>query len=214
MEPQTDSPQTSQDQPQDKPLAPITDALKSGKNEILPAVLFSVIITAILVGSGVYFWQRSIIKQLERDAKYPHLEEQLLEQLTPTTTPTPTHETELLEKGINPDQVEMSLIVTSNEWKNDYLKFELQRVYLTPDIADLGQYRTNNSVAGKGFLVAQVMVTNEKTDVNVGGSLVSAANYFRLQDENDRTGAPDTDLTGKVNVLPQESKLTYVIFPV
>lgn len=115
----------------------------------------------------------------------------------------------LLVKGIHPDPVQMRILNRRVEWEDKSISYNLEKVYLTPDIADLGKLRFSEVLKDKSFLVAEVHIRNRST--RFGKRVIPIDDYFRLR----KAGKNSTPLPGTPVILSsQEDGVIYVIFPV
>jgi hypothetical protein len=115
----------------------------------------------------------------------------------------------LLEKGINPDKVIMQLLEVSVQWEQSNISYSLEKIYLTPDVADLGSLRFTSSLEDKNFLVAEVHTRNKS--VSGGKREAPTGNYLRVQKDG-KNSAPL--LSGAGYLAAQEDGVSYAIFAV
>jgi hypothetical protein len=146
--------------------------------------------------------------------KYEKLNYQTKKELNQANTKTidnsGSERNRLIQVGIHPDPVSIKILNLNALWNEDNFSFHAIKAYLTPDIADLGSSRNNNSIKNKSFFIVQTEVRNISTKTN-GRMQVQADNYFRIR----KDGKDMTPLTGNVIFLnSQEDGTLYAVFPV
>lgn len=149
-----------------------------------------IIILAVLVVLGIYTYQNFVGKQEEKAGGLSKVE--------------------MLSRGIHPDPVNIKVLedITA-QWQDKSIAYVLEKVYFTPDIADLGPSRNNVSMKDKSFLIVQLNVRDRRTS----GSrrLIPAGNYLRIR-QNREDSAPI--INDYLYLSPQENGTVYVTFPV
>lgn len=121
-----------------------------------------------------------------------------------------TEEEDLVSKGIHPDPVEIKILegVTAI-WQDDKVAYTLENVYLTPDIANMGNFRNNVGIRGKSFFVAEIDVRDRRTSGE--RRKIPVHNYLRLRDGRSDAAPLSND---RLFLSPQENGVAFVVFPV
>ena len=173
------------------------------------------IITVIaLVALGIYicqnFYQSFIGKQTKKAESLSKTEEQTEKTEEQTEKTESLSKTEMLSRGIHPDPVSIKVLedITA-QWQDNGITYTLKKVYLTPDIADLGSSRNNVGMKDKSFLIVELSVRDRRT--TGGKRLIPAGNYLRIR-QNERDSAPA--VSDYIYLSPQEDGTIYVTFPV
>jgi len=119
----------------------------------------------------------------------------------------------LQQGGIHPNKVAIRYVNLKNYWYEENISYLLQRAYLVPDIADIGNFRDNYAIGRENiFLVAEVVVTNN----NVAQSqrmLVDAGKYLKLVQDESNGAVPPTE-NNAMYLSSQEEGKQFVIFVV
>mgnify|MGYP000064714043 CR=1 FL=1 len=115
----------------------------------------------------------------------------------------------MILRGIHPDPVTILEIAAQAQWQTDAISYNLEKVYLTPDIADFGSARNNQEVKGKSFLSAKLNIR----DIRIDGErrLINLSNHLRLR-KNNQDQSPF--LADYLYLMPQENGTVYVTFAV
>ncbi len=121
-----------------------------------------------------------------------------------------TERDELISRGIHPDPVEIQVLedVTAL-WQDDEVAYSLEKMYFTPDIANLGNFRNNERILDKSFLIAEISVRDRRTDGERRKIIVH--DYLRLREGKSDEAPLSSDNPA---LYPQETGMAYVTFPV
>lgn len=152
--------------------------------------LILTIVVVILVAFGIYTYRNFVSKQTEETGSLS--------------------KAEMLTRGIHPDAVNIKILegITA-QWQDKSVAYNLEKVYLTPDIADLGSSRNDVSIKDKNFLVVELSVRDRRTTGD--RRLIPAGNYLRLRKEQVDSAPVVSDY---LYLSPQENGVIYVTFPV
>lgn len=118
-------------------------------------------------------------------------------------------EVELKSRGINPDILEIKTLSVESSWQISSIKYEIKKVYLAPDIADLGTDRDQPDLINKNFLMVEVNISDLRT--GGGEQVVPASDYLNL-----RKGGLDSKpfTQDYLSLLPGVSSVMYSGFAV
>lgn len=114
------------------------------------------------------------------------------------------------ERGINTEKVEILEleVFPSIKWEDNDREYEIIKVYLTPDIADMGHFRDN--FKGKEFLILEAIVKDKR--MYGERSAVKTSDYLRL--EKDGQKSVPIASGGDEYLSPQEDGKIFSIFTV
>ncbi len=123
-------------------------------------------------------------------------------QKTTTVSPTIVQK----ESGINPNPVLIKELVVTAQWQDNSVSYSLDKIYLTPEIADMGDYRNNfNNIT---WVVAHLNIRDRRTTGD--RRVIPVTNYLRIRNLKQDLSPIDNELY----MRPQENASVFVIFPV
>ena len=158
-----------------------------------------VILLAIMIGGGIYWY-------LQNQNNYNQL--------------ISTNNIPITANGINSNKVTIHYLDytdnsdsanTNLSWQDGNTKLSISKVYLVPDIADIGSWRDNYGIGKDNiFVVVETFVKDNRT---VGdGTNVDTGKYLRVTDNIGKVSAP-TD-TSYLYLKPQENGTEFRVFVV
>ncbi len=126
------------------------------------------------------------------------------ESLQKTTLVSPTVVQK--ESGVNPNPVLVKELAVTAQWQDNNIYYSLDKIYLTPEIADVGDYRNNfNNIT---WIVAHLNIRDRRTAGD--RRIVPLVNYLRIRNLKQDLSPIENNLY----MSPQENASVFVVFPV
>lgn len=139
-------------------------ARKSTRNPFSSSLGLILFLVLLLIASFIYFG-----KNFRTDKNSEEISKEENESI-------------LKQRGINPEKVTIRYLDVESKWQDNSVAFSIETAYLTPDIADIGNWRNNYKIGSENqFLVIETSIRNRNT---YGGNTVNMSNYLRLRDES------------------------------
>ena len=114
----------------------------------------------------------------------------------------------LKERGINPESVTIRAVDVESVWQYDNVAYEVKKIYLTPDIADIGNWRDNFDIGIKSqFVVVETNVRDRRT--NGERRNITTTPFLRIRVDNIESSPKDADY---LYLNPQEDGKVFSVF--
>jgi len=121
-----------------------------------------------------------------------------------------TTEMTLKEKGINTNKVTIRAVAVESSWEYNHIAYEIKNIYLTPDIADIGNWRDNFNIGTKNqFVVVEADVRDER--ISGERQNIDTTSFLRIK-VGDVESAPKDD--DSLFLSPQEDGKVFRVFVV
>lgn len=119
-------------------------------------------------------------------------------------------EMSLKERGINSENVTIRAVEAESSWQYNDIAYEVKKIYLTPDIADIGDWRDNFNIGTENqFVVVELEVRDKRT--SGGKRNVDTTSFLRVRVGNIENGPKNTDY---LYLNPQEDGKIFRVFVV
>lgn len=126
------------------------------------------------------------------------------DSLQKTTTASPTVVKK--ESGIKPNPVLIKELAATAQWQDNSVSYSLDKIYLTPEIADIGDYR--NNFKNITWVVAHLNLRDRRTTGD--RRIIPVTSYLRVRNLKQDLSPIDN----KLYLSPQENASVFVTFPV
>ena len=189
---------------------PVTQIPSNKSHIFLEYIILAIV---VFIGGGLFVLQRQVIQELRQE------NEKLREELSKISK---TPYNQIPKSNIKPTsefgeptnaRIQPSTIYSIDEkveWEDDSVRYNLLKVFLSPDIVELGLAKENDDVKGKYFLIAEVNIDDLRTEGTQ--RIINQGQYLRIQ-EGDAYIAPIIG-TYYSTLVPLQSHHVYIVFPV